>query len=421
MRVLFLVYSPQNSLENFAPRCQTNFPWVDAMIKELSKSNKELTIGLVVPIRSSMFQKKNSEGISVYGVPYLQVSRSLVGRFTNKSRLLHDSEIMPYILEAIADFEPDIIQVFGTENIFGMIQLYTKVPVVIHFQGSVLIVATKWFVGLTKWEQFRALSFKKMLYRYGSFFEYFTFRERGQREEVIMKNCRYFIGRTSFDQRLSGFFSPGTNYYLCQEFIREEFFKHKWEVPFTNTITCISILKGVTYKGLDLLLDASAMLRRYTGLKIEFKICGVSEYEEVVSILKRRDYDRDIWSHFTFLGKLDSSSLIDELLSSNFYIHPSYMENSSNSICEAMALGMPVVATNAGGTNSLITNDQDGILVQEGEPHSMAAAIMDLSTNYYKAVYIGSRARERAVERHQPSKLAEKMLSIFNSIISDRE
>ena len=421
MKVLFLVYSPQNSLEYFAERRQTNFPWVDAMILELSKSNNELAIGLVVPIRSANFQKWIHEEISIYGVPDLKVPQSPVSRLTNRARLSQGSEIISHTLEAITDFNPDIIQVFGTENIFGIIQLYTKVPVVIHFQGSVLVVATKWFVGLTKWEQFRALSFRKMLTRSGSFFEYFTFRERGQREEVIMKQCRYFIGRTSFDRKLTGFFSPEASYYLCQEFIREDFFKHKWEVPRTNNITCISILKGVTYKGLDLLLDASAILNRYAAIKIEFKICGVSENEEVVTILKRRNYGGDIWSQFIFLGKLDSKSLIDELVSSNFYIHPSYMENSSNSICEAMALGMPVVATNAGGTNSLINDDLDGILVQEGDPYSIAAAIIELSTNYHKAISIGNRARERAVQRHHPSKLKEEMISIFRSIISERE
>ena len=95
------------------------------------------------------------------------------------------------------------------------------------------------------------------IYRYGSFFEYFTFMERGYREEIIMKSCKYFIGRTSFDRRLIKLLSPGATYFLCEEFIRNEFFMNKWEFPLTKNITCISILKGVTYKGIDLLIDTS--------------------------------------------------------------------------------------------------------------------------------------------------------------------
>lgn len=421
MRVLFLIYSPQQSLERFAESRRTNFPWVDAMLDEFLKFNNELAIGLVVPVKNSDSGKKISDKVSLYAVTELGIKRKLPYNLRKKVFAGQYSEIIAQTLAAVDDFNPDIIQVFGTENIFGMIQPYTKVPVIIHFQGSVQVVASKWFTGLTKWEQFRALSFRKILYRYGTFFEYFTFRERGQREEVIMKNCRYYIGRTSFDRKLTRFFSPESAYYFCPEFIREEFFRHNWEVPLSDSITCISILKGVTYKGLDLLLDASALLNHYTSVNVEFKICGVSEHEEVVSILKRRNYGIDCWSRFKFLGKLDSASLINELKSSNFYIHPSYMENSSNSICEAMALGMPIVATNVGGTNSLITDDQDGILIQEGDPYSLAAAIIELCSNYNKAVIMGDRAREKAVHRHQPSILREEMVSIFKKVISERK
>ncbi len=421
MRVLFLIYSPQHSLERFVERRQTNFPWVDAMLDELSKYNNELTIGLVVPVQNSNSGKRVSDMISIYAVTEIKVKKKPFSSSRKKVTSGQYSEVIAQTLAAVEDFNPDIIQIFGTENIFGMIQPYTNVPVIIHFQGSVQVVASKWFTGLTKWEQFRMLSFRKLLYRYGNFFEYFTFRERGQREEIIMKNCRYYIGRTSFDRKLTGLFSPESTYYFCPEFIRQEFFMHKWEVPLTNSITCISILKGVTYKGLDLLLDASTLLNHYTSVKVEFKICGVSEYEEVVSILKKRNYGSDCWSHFKFLGKLDSTRLINELESSNFYIHPSYMENSSNSICEAMALGMPIVATNVGGTNSLITDDQDGILVQEGDPYSLAAAIIELYSNYNKAVSMGERAREKAIQRHQPSILKEEMISIFKKVISERK
>ena len=95
------------------------------------------------------------------------------------------------------------------------------------------------------------------------------------------------------------------------------------------------------------------------------------------------------------------------------------MENSSNSICEAMALGMPVIATNAGGTKTLISDDHDGIIVQEGDPYSMASAIIELITNYEKATSMGKNARERAFQRHQPSKLKEEMICIYQRIISE--
>lgn len=420
MKVLYLVYSPQKSFAKFSEHYQTNFPWADALIKEISGSEKIIT-GLVVPIKEDKFQRKIKDKISLYGVPDLPPPRSPLYLFPKQSASLSDSKIISHIIEAIEDFRPDIIQVFGTENIFGMIQQNIKLPVIIHFQGSVLVVTTKWFTGISKWEQVRALTLRKLIYRYGSYFEYFTFRDRGLREEIIMQNCRYFIGRTSFDRRFIKLLSPGASYFFCEEFLRDEFFVNEWKLPLTTKITCISILKGVTYKGLDLLIDTLAILKRYTSFNFEFRICGVSDNEEVVSILKKRHYYGNYIAQLRFLGKLETSRLVSELTSANLFIHPSYMENSPNSICEAMALGMPIIATNAGGTNSLIDDGHDGILVQEGDPYSMAAAILEMTSNSENAAVIGQNARKRAIHRHQPIRLKEEMISIYQSIVSQSE
>lgn len=417
MRVLFLVYSPQKSFEEFSKQHQTNFPWVDALIKELYGS-EEITIGLVVPVKDDNFRLKTTEKISIYGVPEIFPSKSSFGFFHKWKDLLPETEILSNALKAIDDFAPDIIHVFGTENIFGLIQQSIQQPVVIHFQGSVLVVASKWFAGITRWEQIRALTLRKLIYRYGNFFEYFTFRARGLREENIMRNSSYFLGRTSFDQRLIKLLSPGSTYFFCNEFLRKEFFETKWSLPLTNQVSCISILKGVTYKGLDLLFDTLFVLNRYSSLRVEFKICGVSENEEVVSIVRKRHGHKKILQQIRFLGKLNTTDLIDEMKSANLFIHPSYIENSPNSVCEAMALGMPVIATNAGGTNSLINDGHDGILVQEGEPYSMAAAIIEMSANHEAALLIGKNARERAMRRHQPEILREELVGIYKNIIS---
>ena len=93
------------------------------------------------------------------------------------------------------------------------------------------------------------------------------------------------------------------------------------------------------------------ILKRYTTLSIKFKICGVSENEEIVKIIKKK-YKKEVdFQDIEFLGKLTADNLVKQLCNSNFYIHPSYIENSPNSVCEAMALGMPVIATNVGGIN----------------------------------------------------------------------
>ena len=89
MKVLFLVYSPQKSFDAFSERYQTNFPWVDALIKELSGSEK-INIGLVVPIKEPKFQITTKEKILIYGVPDLTVGRPPVNLSLKRRASLPD-------------------------------------------------------------------------------------------------------------------------------------------------------------------------------------------------------------------------------------------------------------------------------------------------------------------------------------------
>ena len=243
------------------------------------------------------------------------------------------------------------------------------------------------------------------------------FKKRAEREVVILQKCRYFMGRTNFDKRLIELFSPLSTYFHCEEFLRKEFFEKKWNASLGKEVTCISILKGTSYKGIDILVETLMILRKYTTLSFKFKICGVSADEEIIGIIKKK-YKKEIKNlNLEFLGKLNVDGIMEQLCNSNFYIHPSYIENSPNSVCEAMALGMPVIATNVGGLNSLINDSVDGLLVQEGEPYSLAAALISLINNYEYAKLLGENARQRAIVRHDPETMVKCLLDIYKSIL----
>lgn len=229
------------------------------------------------------------------------------------------------------------------------------------------------------------------------------------------------MGRTSFDKRIASLLSPGSKYFHCDEFIRREFFETHWNYSFRKEITCVSILKGTSYKGIDLLIEALVILKQYSDHIIKVKICGVSENEEIVHVIKRK-YKKVIGLiQIEFLGKLETNELVQQLCSANLYIHPSFIENSPNSVCEAMALGMPIISTNVGGINSLINDREEGLLVQEGEPYSLAAAILELINNYEYAVTLGKNARLKSIARHEPQKIAKQLLDIYNSILLEND
>lgn len=416
MKVLYVVNAVQKSFERFSDHPRTNFPWVDALLGEIDQM-ESISYALAVPVSESDFRRHINGSVTLYGLPYNPPKPSKFLLLRKRTTGFEEARVLDYLRMAIDDFKPDIIQVFGTENQFGLVSSIVDIPVVIHFQGSVIAVSEKWFSGINRSEQKKSLTFRKILYRSGVYNEYPVFRKKGERELLIMKSSKFFIGRTEFDKKVIALMSPDSVYFHCEEFIRKEFFENRWNASLTKNIKCISILKGVTYKGIDLLFEASKTLTSYGFPDIEFIVCGVKENEEVVRILHKRYKDDDCLRKVSFIGKVGTEELIKELLSSNFYVHPSYMENSSNSICEAMALGMPVIATNSGGTGSLIDDGIDGLLVQEGEALSLAASLSGLIRNYTLAKTIGDNARERAFNRHNPEMIRNKTLEIYRAIL----
>ncbi|MFC2080672.1 glycosyltransferase family 4 protein [Bacteroidota bacterium] len=416
MRILYLVYAQQKTFASFEKDPKTGFSWVDALLNELSK-NQSLNIALAVPINERTLQKKNENGIRLYGLPN-QPERNRIKRYYK--RILYTIEnknINLYVEQVISDFKPDVIQIFGSENPFGLIVNLDYNNVIIHIQGYLFVCLKKWFSGISSWKLFRYTSFRNLLHFFGTYHTFFTFRKRSEREAQILMNCKYFLGRTEFDKRITHLYAPDAKYYHCNELLRPEFFTKSWSMELTRNIGCVSILNGSVYKGIELLIETSKLLEEYSSFSFSFNVCGISEDEELVRILKKIYRIEFGGINIKFLGKLTAEDLVSELQSANLFIHPSHAENSPNSICEAMALGMPIISTNVGGIPSIIKDKSEGLLIQEGEPYSLAAAILELINNYDMAKYYGNNAREKAFKRHNPKAVVNTLINVYEDVI----
>jgi glycosyltransferase involved in cell wall biosynthesis len=420
MKILFLVYSPQEVFEVNGIGGITKCSWIDSLLDELVK-HQSISIAVALPVKNKIFQKGRKGNILIYGLPDPGEKNIFKKAFLRLIHSTEDRKINSYISNVISDFEPDIIQIFGSENPFGLIVTQQNRNVIIHIQGYLMVWQTKWFTGISKLQQFRYASIKDLLLMRGSYNDYFTFRKRAKREAIILSNCKYFMGRTTFDKRIASLISPNSKYFHCEEFIRKDFFEKRWDFPLNNEVTCVSILKATSYKGIDLIVEVLLILKKYSTLPFKFIICGVSENEEIVKIIKKKYKKEFNLINIKFLGKLSAEDLVIQLCNSNFYIHPSYIENSPNSVCEAMLLGMPVISTNVGGINSLINDKTDGLLVQEGEPYSMAASIVELINDYEFAKLLGKNARERAFNRHNPDMIVHQLIDSYKTMSQDND
>ncbi|HUT73652.1 MAG TPA: glycosyltransferase [Armatimonadota bacterium] len=106
----------------------------------------------------------------------------------------------------------------------------------------------------------------------------------------------------------------------------------------------------------------------------------------------------------------------DLLAAMDVFVLPSLSEGMSNALLEAMAAGLPIVATTVGGNAEVIGEDGAGVLVKPGSPVELAQAICPLLHDPQAARAMGERARRRVVERYRLAQVASAYCSIYDRL-----
>jgi sugar transferase (PEP-CTERM/EpsH1 system associated) len=101
----------------------------------------------------------------------------------------------------------------------------------------------------------------------------------------------------------------------------------------------------------------------------------------------------------------------------DLFVLPSLAEDRSNVILEAMASGLPVVATAVGGNTELVHPGFTGILVPPMSPELLASAIADYCRIPEMAVRHGARARSQVIARHSMPAMARDYLAVYDTLI----
>lgn len=95
------------------------------------------------------------------------------------------------------------------------------------------------------------------------------------------------------------------------------------------------------------------------------------------------------------------------------FVLPSLAEGISNTILEAMASGLPVVATDVGGNGELVDPEQTGTLVPSSDAQALAEAMDAFATNPQKAAAAGLAARQRAIEHFSIGRMVEQYQQLY--------
>ena len=110
---------------------------------------------------------------------------------------------------------------------------------------------------------------------------------------------------------------------------------------------------------------------------------------------------------------------IPELMRSlDLFVLPSIAEGISNTILEAMACGLPVVATRVGGNSELVQEGITGVLVPPSNPSAMAEAIHSYLMQPGKVVAHGNAARDRVEKEFSLDLMIDRYLAVYDSVLT---
>lgn len=147
-------------------------------------------------------------------------------------------------------------------------------------------------------------------------------------------------------------------------------------------------------KGLGVLIDATALLRD-SGRRVDVQIAGPALPGGAhAAELERRRATLGLDDDVTFLGRVDDPLALWG--TADVYVQPSRREPFGIAVLEALALGVPVVASDVGGLRDLVADEQGGLLVAPDDAAALATAIARVLDEPGLAARLADRGREHA-------------------------
>ncbi len=160
-------------------------------------------------------------------------------------------------------------------------------------------------------------------------------------------------------------------------------------------------------KGVSVLIEAAAKICPEFP-QASFVVVGDGPLR---SSLEARVRELGMTGRFLFAGERND---VDQIYRSfNVYVLPSFEEGMPMALLEAMAAGLPVVATKVGGVPDLVCDPSVGTLIEPGDPTALATGIRDLLSDQSQRELMGSNARRRVEEQFSAAAMARNYVELY--------
>ena len=395
--------------------------WLTGCLSRLQKEkNNKITLAICFPNGVSL-EKEEIDGITYYSFEEdLGHPEKYDGGVENRFHVILD------------DFKPDIVHIFGTEfpHTLAMLRAFGNPSrALLGIQGLCGVIADEYMADIPLEVQnsatFRDRIKEDTLLQQ---VEKYKIRAEHERESILLTGN--ITGRTEFDRTETNKINPDANYYAMNETMRPCFYEGKWEEKSAIPHSIFLSQGDYPLKGFHFVLKAMPkILEKYpdahlyvAGNNIIGK--GKSKYPYFVrasaygKYIKRLISGNKLKKKVTMVGMLDDEQMKERFLKSALFVCPSIVENSPNSVGEAMLLGVPMVVAEVGGIPSLVQKGKDGLMFDKANSDMLAEQILQMWDEPVIAAVYGDNARKHARVTHDADANYSRLLEIYSDIVS---
>lgn len=394
--------------------------WLTGLLDHLLCQGKKegMVIGVCFPVaQTEDGLRGEADGLVYYGF-YEDVA--------HEER--YDEALETRMQQIAEDFQPDVVHIFGTEfaHSLAMVKaLQAPEKILVGLQGVCYRCAQVYTAGLPDRIVNRSL-FRDFLKRDNIRQQQEKFVRRGEREKELLQLAGHVTGRTAFDKESAFAVNPSLTYHFMNETLRAPFYQGEWNYARCEKHSLFLSQGNYPLKGLHIVLEAAALLvESYSDIRIYVAGDVITAYSTWKEKLKIGSYGKYLlecirtWQleeRICFLGRMNAEEMKKRYLQSNAYVSASILENSPNSVGEAMLLGVPVISSDGGGVSSMLTPQKQGWLFAAGQARELAACVTEVFELGEQAERIGRAAAKRARRTHDGEENERRLLEIYHTI-----
>ena len=332
-------------------------------------------------------------------------------------------DIKPYFM----NHQFDVIHVFGSEYAY-IKDIYPFLPInrtLFYIQGLIEPYYKEYLAGLDQFQEMDPITMAVITYTAK------LFRRRGEGEKLVYPHAKHVAGRTAWDKDYVDTVNHNYTYHYLSESLRDAFyegtvwnrndciphtiFMSQGNYPIKGLHMALRIVKQVKTQFPDVLLKVGGP-NLYTETSLATKL-GIS----YVSFIRRLIRKYKLEENVQFLGMLDEKQVKEQLLKANVFLSPSSIENSPNSLQEAMLTGTPCISSDVGGVRSIVPETEQCILYSFEDTERAADEICRLFEDPGLQDRLSKNGRVRALVTTDRKNNGATLLKIYREMCCESE